>query len=31
MTALKKLLSPYRELPKEIYVIFISRVINAMG
>lgn len=31
MTALKKLFSPYRELPKEIYVIFISRVINAMG
>ena len=25
------LLSPYRGLPKEIYVIFVSRVINALG
>ena len=27
----KMLLDPYRGLPKEIYVIFISRIINAMG
>jgi len=31
MNYIKKLLSPYRGLPKEIYVIFVSRVINAMG
>lgn len=31
MNYIKKLLSPYMGLPKEIYVIFISRVVNAMG
>lgn len=31
MTALKKLLSPYRGLPGEIYIIFFARIINAMG
>lgn len=29
--SLKSLLNPYRGLPKEVYVIFIARVINAMG
>lgn len=31
MSKLKDLLSPYRGLPKEIYVIFASRIVNAMG
>lgn len=31
MNAIKKLLMPYRGLPKEIYVIFVSRIVNAMG
>ncbi|WP_156456497.1 MFS transporter [Abyssisolibacter fermentans] len=31
MNIIKKLLKPYTGLPKEVYVIFISRIINAMG
>jgi MFS family permease len=31
MKNLKSLLDPYRGLPKEIYIIFISKIINAMG
>jgi MFS family permease len=31
MSNIKELLSPYKGLPKEIYVIFISRIINALG
>ncbi|MDA3812386.1 MAG: MFS transporter [Spirochaetaceae bacterium] len=31
MNILKKLLNPYRGLRREIYVLFISRTINAMG
>lgn len=31
MKKLKDLLSPYRGLPKEVYVIFFARIINAMG
>lgn len=31
MKKISALLDPYRGLPKEIYVIFISRIINAMG
>jgi len=31
MTTLQKLLSPYRGLRREIYIIFISKTINAMG
>lgn len=31
MSRIKDLLSPYRGMPKEIYVIFISRIVNAMG
>jgi MFS family permease len=31
MEKIKSLLDPYKGLPKEIYVIFISRIINAMG
>lgn len=31
MNYLKKLLEPYRGLPSEIYVIFASKIINAMG
>ncbi|WP_373898697.1 MFS transporter [Haloimpatiens sp. FM7315] len=31
MNYIKKLLEPYRGLPKEIYIIFISKIINAMG
>ncbi len=31
MNAIKKLLAPYKGLPREVYVIFISRIINAMG
>ncbi len=31
MSRIKDLLSPYRGLPKEIYVIFASRIVNAMG
>jgi len=31
MLRIKDLLSPYRGMPKEIYVIFVSRIINAMG
>jgi Arabinose efflux permease len=27
----KKLLSPYQGMPKEIYVIFVARIINALG
>jgi len=28
---LKKLFTPYRGLPKEVYVLFIAKIINAMG
>jgi len=28
---LKKLMNPYRGLPKEVYVIFVSKIINALG
>lgn len=31
MKRIRDLLSPYRGMPKEIYVIFISRIVNAMG
>jgi len=31
MLKIKDLLSPYSGLPKEIYVIFVSRIVNAMG
>jgi MFS family permease len=31
MLRIKDLLSPYRGMPKEIYIIFISRIVNAMG
>ncbi len=31
MTVLRNLLNPYRGMPREIYVIFISRIINAIG
>lgn len=31
MDTIKKLLAPYKGLPREIYVIFISRIVNAMG
>lgn len=31
MSIIKDLLSPYRGMPKEIYVIFAARIINAMG
>ncbi len=31
MKRISALLDPYRGLPKEIYIIFISRIINAMG
>ena len=31
MSGIKALLSPYRGMPKEIYVIFVSRIVNAMG
>lgn len=31
MNTIKSLISPYRGLPKEIYVIFISRIINSIG
>lgn len=31
MKKLKSLLDPYRNLPREIYIIFISKIINAMG
>ncbi|MGH4139837.1 MFS transporter [Clostridium sp.] len=31
MKKLSSLLNPYRGLPKEIYVIFVSKIINAMG
>lgn len=31
MKKIKSLLDPYRGMPKEIYVLFISRIINAMG
>lgn len=31
MKLLKKLIYPYKGLPKEIYVIFVSRIINSMG
>ncbi|HYF75203.1 MAG TPA: MFS transporter [Candidatus Nitrosocosmicus sp.] len=31
MSRIKDLLSPYRGLPREIYVIFASRIVNAMG
>jgi len=28
---IKELLRPYSNLPKEVYVIFVARIINAMG
>lgn len=31
MSKFKNLFSPYRGLPKEVYIIFIAKVINAMG
>lgn len=31
MTLFRKIISPYRGLPKEIYILFISRIINSMG
>ncbi|MFX0559523.1 MFS transporter [Tepidibacillus infernus] len=31
MASIKSLLSPYRGLPKEIYIIFVARIINALG
>lgn len=31
MHKIKNLLSPYRGLPKEIYILFISRIVNAIG
>ena len=31
MDLIKKVYSPYKGLPKEIYIIFISRIINTMG
>lgn len=31
MNLIKKILEPYRGLPSEMYIIFISRIINAMG
>ena len=31
MNYLKQLLNPYKGLPKEVYVIFIARIINALG
>ncbi|MBB6214040.1 MFS family permease [Anaerosolibacter carboniphilus] len=31
MKHLKQLLNPYKGLPKEVYVIFIARIINALG
>lgn len=31
MNSIKRLFEPYRGLPREIYVIFLSRVINSMG
>ena len=31
MKRIRDLLSPYRGMPKEIYIIFISRIVNAMG
>ena len=31
MTGLDKLFSPYKGMPKEIYVIFVARIINALG
>ncbi|MDD3704595.1 MAG: MFS transporter [Clostridiaceae bacterium] len=31
MSIIKDLISPYRGMPKEIYIIFISRIVNAIG
>ena len=31
MNSINSLINPYKGLPKEIYVIFVSRIINAMG
>lgn len=31
MELLKKIYYPYQGLPKDIYIIFISRIINTMG
>lgn len=31
MNVIKKLLKPYKGLPKEIYIIFVAKIINAMG
>ncbi|MGF7058371.1 MDR family MFS transporter [Brassicibacter mesophilus] len=31
MTRIKDLLTPYKGLPREVYVIFISRIVNALG
>ena len=31
MKSVKSLLSPYRGMPREIYVVFFARMINAMG
>lgn len=31
MSRINNLLSPYKGLPREIYVIFVSRIVNAMG
>lgn len=31
MSIIKDLISPYKGMPKEIYIIFISRIVNAVG
>ena len=31
MSLIKDLISPYKGMPREIYIIFISRIVNAMG
>ncbi|WP_339063011.1 MFS transporter [Tepidibacillus marianensis] len=31
LTSFKRLFTPYRGLPKEVYVLFIAKIINAMG
>lgn len=31
MHKIKQLFTPYKDLPKEVYIIFISRIVNALG
>lgn len=31
MNRIKRLLDPYKRLPREVYIIFIARIVNAMG